>query len=300
MIIKVGSRGSNLAMTQTKWVMEQIKKKHPDLEWELIIIKTTGDRIQDVSLDKLGEKGIFVKEIEEALLQGRIDLAVHSMKDMPGQNTPGLCFSAVPLREDPRDGLVLNYGRKSLDELPQGARVATGSKRRGAQLLKVRPDLQIEPIRGNVETRIRKMKEEGMDGLVLAMAGMKRLGLLENMEEHVMPLDVDMVIPSPAQGILGLQIREGDRKTDELLGCLEDPVARIQMEAERAFLVETNGGCHMPMGAYCHVNGNSIRLEGIMGDEECTYLNRDCVEGLAEDSKALGIALAKRIKGETR
>lgn len=299
MMIKVGSRGSNLALTQTKWVMEQIKKSHPDMEWELTIIKTTGDRIQDVSLDKLGEKGIFVKEIEEALLQKRIDLAVHSMKDMPGLVTPGLRFSAVPEREDPRDGLVLNYGRKSLDELPNGARVATGSKRRGAQLLKIRQDLQIESIRGNVETRIRKMKENGQDGLILAMAGIKRLGLLETMEECVMPLDVDQVVPSPAQGILGLQIREEDYVMDELLQCLEDPVARVQMEAERAFLVETNGGCHMPMGAYCRVVGDRIDLIGVFGNEECTYLNRENVEGSVQDGAALGRELAKRIKGET-
>lgn len=299
MKIKVGSRGSNLALTQTKWVLEQIKKFHPDLEWELTIIKTTGDRIQNVSLDKLGEKGIFVKEIEEALLQKRIDLAVHSMKDMPGQVTPGLRFSAVPEREDPRDGLVLNYGRKSLDELPHGARVATGSKRRGAQLLQIRPDLQIESIRGNVETRIRKMKENEQDGLILAMAGIRRLSLLETMDEYVMPLEVDQVVPSPAQGILGLQIREEDSAMDEMLQCLEDPVARIQMEAERAFLVETNGGCHMPMGAYCHVQGERINLVGVFGDEACTYLNRDNVEGSHQDGAALGRELAKRIKGET-
>ncbi|QSX08829.1 hydroxymethylbilane synthase [Alkalibacter rhizosphaerae] len=299
MIIKVGSRGSNLAMTQTKWVMAEIKKHHPEVDCSLHIIKTTGDRIQDVSLDKLGEKGVFVKEIEEALLDGRIDLAVHSMKDMPGQTTPGLRFSAVPKREDPRDGLVLNFGRKSLEELPLGARVATGSKRRGAQLLIHRPDLQLEPIRGNVETRIRKMKEQGFDALVLAMAGLNRLGLAGDLEHVVLPLDVHLVIPSPAQGILGLQIRDEDYKLHEVLMCLEEKTARIQMEAERAFLVGTNGGCHIPMGAYCHLEGDRIRLEGVFGDVKGTYLNRMEMEGTAKDAKMVGLALAKQIKGGT-
>jgi hydroxymethylbilane synthase len=284
-------------MTQSNWVMDQIKKHHPEVEFELIIIKTMGDRIQDVSLDKLGEKGIFVKEIEEALLEGRIDLAVHSMKDMPGQNTPGLMFSAVPLREDARDGLILSNGRHTLEELPQGARIATGSKRRAAQLLVIRPDLQIEPIRGNVETRIRKMREQGLDGLIMAMAGLNRLGLLDTMEETVVPLAVEMMVPSPAQGILGLQIREEDKGLDRMLLAMEDGNARIQMEAERAFLKETNGGCHIPIGAYCHIFGDHIRLDAVFGDEEGTWLEQQSMEGSAVDAAALGQALAKRIKG---
>lgn len=299
MIVKVGSRGSKLAVTQTTWVMEEVKKFHPDLEYELVIIKTTGDRIQDVSLDKLGEKGVFVKEIEEALLSGAIDLAVHSMKDMPGMTTPGLCFSAVPKREDPRDGLVLNFGRTALEDLPQGARIATGSIRRGAQLLRIRPDLQLEPIRGNVETRIRKMREQNLDGLVLAMAGLNRLGLTDQLEERILPLEMDQVVPSPAQGILGLQIRQGDDVLHRLLSCLEDPVARIQMEGERAFLVETNGGCHIPMGAYCTVMDQGIRMVGVFGDVEGTMLRKGSLKGTLEEAVSLGIRLARALKGGT-
>ena len=297
----VGTRGSKLALTQTKWVICELQKHHPDITFEIEIIKTTGDRVQNKPLDKIGEKGLFTKEIEDKLLSGEIDLAVHSMKDMPSQLPNGLKFSYVPQREDARDALILKQEYKSLEDLPYGAKIGTGSKRRKYQLLKHRPDLQIEPIRGNVDTRIRKMQEEGLDGIVLAAAGLHRMGLNEVISCY---LPVDIMIPSPSQGALALEVREDDIETESLLKPMHDQITEIQIKAERAFLNTINGGCHMPVGAYCIPCGEQITLHALFGDEEGKQLIFMSMEGEASDAEKVGCELAnkmlKEVSGDAR
>ncbi len=297
----VGTRGSKLALTQTQWVICELEKHHPDIIFEIQVIKTKGDIIQDRPLDKIGEKGLFTKEIEEKLLSKEIDLAVHSMKDMPSSLPEGLKFSYVPKREDARDILVLNKGYQSLEDLPQGARIGTGSKRRRYQLLKHRPDLCIEPIRGNVDTRIRKMKEEALDGIVLAAAGLHRLGLNEVISCY---LPVDMLLPSPAQGALAIEVRKDDQETEQLLEPLHDLVTEVQIKAERAFLHAINGGCHMPVGAYCSVHEETIMLHALYGDGEGKKLLFMSEEGTVSQAEEIGRTLAnkmlKEFKGDER
>lgn len=291
----VGTRGSNLALAQTKWVIEELQKHHPDVTFEIEVIKTTGDKIQNKPLDQIGGKGLFTKEIEEKLLMREIDFAVHSMKDMPTVVAEGLKFSHVPVREDARDVLILAEGINSLEELPQGARIGTGSKRRKYQLLKYRPDLQIEPIRGNVDTRIRKIQEEGLRGIVLAAAGLHRLNLKEVISCY---LPIDLVLPSPAQGALALEVRDGDHETEELLRPLQDKYSEIQIRAERAFLNTINGGCHMPVGAYCLVDGENIHLRALYGDEGGSRLLFRAMDGKADEAEKIGTDLANQMLKE--
>ncbi|SHE31831.1 hydroxymethylbilane synthase [Alkalibacter saccharofermentans] len=298
MKIRVGSRGSKLAIAQAQIFLESVKEKHKEFEYEIKIIKTTGDKIQDVSLDKIGDKGVFVKEIEESLIEGTIDLAVHSMKDMPSAIPEELMFSAIPKREDPRDALILNYGRKGLDELPMGAVIATGSKRREYQLLRYRPDIKIVPIRGNIDTRIRKMYEQNLDGLVIAAAGLNRLKIKSDIKQNIILLDEELMLPAPAQGALGLEIRKNDKELDDVLRLVEDYESAVQIRAEREFLKEIDGGCHLPIGALCKVEGENILLVGLLGNEDGKILVKRKIEGKAEDAEMLGIKLARIIKGE--
>ena len=295
MKIIVGSRGSNLALTQTNWVISELKKHHPNIEFEVKIIKTKGDLIQNVSLDKIGDKGLFVKEIEQQLLDKHIDIAVHSMKDMPSSLPEGLKFAGVPKREDVRDVLILKDGYSSLEDLPKGAKIGSGSKRRKYQLLKHRPDLEIVPIRGNIETRMRKIEDENLYGVILAAAGLLRAGLEEKISCY---LDIDTIIPAPAQGALGIEIRQGDLKVEEVLTCLADEISQIQVNAERGFLDGVNGSCHIPIGAYCTVNGEDISLTGLYGDEEGKKLITKTIDGKASQARELGIELAKLISKE--
>jgi hydroxymethylbilane synthase len=295
MKIIVGSRGSNLALTQTNWVISELKKHHPNIEFEVKIIKTKGDLIQNVSLDKIGDKGLFVKEIEQQLLDKHIDIAVHSMKDMPSSLPEGLKFAGVPKREDVRDVLILKNGYSSLEDLPKGAKIGSGSKRRKYQLLKHRPDLEIVPIRGNIETRMRKIENENLYGVILAAAGLLRAGLEERISCY---LDIDTIIPAPAQGALGIEIRQGDLKVEEVLVCLADEISQIQVNAERGFLDGVNGSCHIPIGAYCKVNGEDISLTGLYGDEEGKKLITKTIDGKASQAREVGIELAKLISKE--
>ncbi|MEG0580369.1 MAG: hydroxymethylbilane synthase, partial [Niameybacter sp.] len=247
MKVVVGTRGSKLALTQSKWVVSQLEACNPEVEFEIKIIKTKGDLIQNVPLDKIGDKGLFVKEIEQQLLEGKIDLAIHSMKDMPSEVCQGLQFTYTPVREDARDVLILKKPINYLSELPEGARIGTGSKRRKYQLLAARPDLSIEPIRGNIDTRISKIETENLDGIVLAAAGVKRIGREDEIGYY---LPVDVVLPAPAQGALAIEIREADERIYNLIRPIEDINSQIQIEAERAFLKGVDGSCHMPIGAY--------------------------------------------------
>lgn len=292
MKIRVGTRGSNLALIQTNWAIDRLKEKFPEVEFEVKIIKTKGDKILHLSLDKIGDKGLFVKEIESQLLEGEIDLAVHSMKDMPAEVVEGLKFAAVPKREDPRDVIILREGLNSFDELPIGATIGTGSKRRKYQLLRKRPDLNIVPIRGNIETRISKIESENLDGIVLAASGVIRADLEEKITEF---LPVDLMIPAPAQGALALEIREDDEELEKMIDAIKDEISQIQTDAERSYLAGIDGSCHIPMGAYCEVDGDKLTLTGIFGDEDGEKITVASLEGDRNNPKELGSNLAKLV-----
>lgn len=291
MKIVVGTRGSNLALTQTNMVIDSIKKAHPNIECEVKIIKTKGDIVKELPIDKIGGKEIFTKEIEKELLDGTIDMAVHSMKDMPGELPKGLKLSFTPEREDYRDVLVLRKGINSIDDIPLGGKIGTGSKRRKYQILKCRPDLEIVGIRGNIETRIKKIEEENLDGVILASAGINRLGL--NLGERVVYLDRDIVLPSPTQGILAIEIRENDSRLDNILKSISHRKTEIQGKVERAFLKGVGGSCHIPVGAYCEVVGNKIYLEGLLGTMDGEILIRKSIEGNLDSLEDIGYVLAK-------
>lgn len=295
MKLVVGTRGSNLALIQTNWVVEQLKKANPNIEFEIKIIKTKGDLIKDLPLDKIGDKGLFVKEIEKSLLNKEIDMAVHSMKDMPSYLPKGLKFAHSPKREDPRDALIFKEGYKSIDDLPKGARIGTGSKRRKYQLLKYRPDLEVVPIRGNIETRIKKIETENLDGVVLAASGLKRAGLQDKIDYYI---PTDIMLPAPAQGILALEIRENDKQTEKIIDSIKDDITEIQINAERGFLIGVDGSCHIPMGAYCDIDGEKITLIGLYGDSEGSKIVIKSQEGKLADAPKIGYELAKSVLKE--
>lgn len=290
MKVIVGTRGSDLAVTQTNHIIDMLKEKNPNVEFQVKMIKTKGDLILDKPIGEIGGKEIFIKEIEKELLDGTIDMAVHSMKDMPGELPKGLKLSYIPKREDHRDVLVLRQGINSLEELPKGAKIGTGSKRRKFQMLKYRDDLEIIGIRGNVQTRIDRIDKEGLDGVILAAAGINRLGL--KLDKKVISLDEEIMISSPCQGILGLEIREDDEEMNSLLETISDENAEIQTKGERAFLKGTGGSCHVPVGAYCKISGNEIQIDGVLGSEDGSKLVRKSISGPIEDAEKLGIELA--------
>jgi len=259
--LRIGSRGSALALAQANQVAGDITRARPDVSTDIDIIRTSGDRLKAADLAQLaGEtKGLFVKEIEEALLKDRIDVAVHSLKDLPAEMAPGLCLGAVPRREDPRDALLCaEAGIKTLEQLPSGSTLATGSPRRRAQLLEVRPDLDIVGVRGNVDTRLRRLREGRFQALVLATAGLNRLGLSAHISSH---LPVDVMTPAVGQGALGIQVRTDDSATAAVVSCLDDATTRVCVEAERWFLAQVGGGCQLPLGALaeCGEDSDSFR-----------------------------------------
>ena len=294
MKVVVGTRGSKLALTQTNWVIDELKKNNPEVDFEIKIIKTKGDLVQHLSLDKIGDKGLFVKEIEQQLLDKEIDIAVHSMKDMPSCLPAGLKFAGIP-KEDPRDVLILKEGYTSIDDLPQGAKIGTGSKRRKYQLLRARPDLEIVPIRGNIDTRVRKIEDENLDGVVLAAAGILRAGMSEHISYYI---PTDVMVPAPAQGALAIEIRDNDLEIENLINCLKDEETEIQVAAERGFLDGVNGSCHIPMGAYCIVDDEKIKLTGLFGDEDGKKLIIKSIEGSSKSPRKAGIELAKLVLKE--
>ncbi|UOF90182.1 hydroxymethylbilane synthase [Fodinisporobacter ferrooxydans] len=265
--LRVGTRQSQLALTQTNWVCQQIQHIHNDVTIETVKIVTKGDRILDVALSKVGGKGLFIKEIEQALLDGTVDFAVHSMKDMPAEMPEGLMIGAVPVREDVRDVVIAKDGCKFQD-LPFGAVVGTSSLRRSIQLKAARPDLRIVPLRGNIDTRLRKLRDgqEGLDAIVLAAAGLERMGWAEQITERI---PVDLCIPAAGQGALAIQCRSDDRATREILLALNDAPTEKAVQAERTFLGRLNGGCQIPIGAHASfVPGEDGLLEmiAIVGD----------------------------------
>jgi hydroxymethylbilane synthase len=288
--IVIATRGSQLALWQANHVKARLEAVRPGLTVELAIIKTTGDQILDVPLAKVGGKGLFVKEIEQALLDRKADLAVHSMKDVPGELAPGLALVAVSVREVPWDALCARAAG-SLDELPRGAQVGTSSMRRQCQLLARRPDLQIKLLRGNVPTRIAKLDAGEFDAVVLAAAGLIRLGLAARITQE---LGVDLSIPAVAQGVLGLEARADDTLARELAtAAIHDPATAIKVDAERAFLVAMGGSCQTPLAAHAiELPDGRLRVMGMCGMPDGTRVLRAELVGERAHAKVLGERLA--------
>ncbi len=285
----IGTRGSQLALWQAEWVQRQLKQIAPDISVVLKRIQTSGDKIQDVPLAKVGGKGLFVKEIEEALLKNDIDLAVHSMKDMPAVLPSGLHIICIPEREDPRDALLAG-DKKKLDALPLGARVGTSSLRRQAQLLHVRPDLQIKMLRGNVDTRLRKLQENLFDAIVLAASGLKRLGWDEHITEC---LPVDVSLPAIGQGALGIEGREDDGFVRNLVSRLEHQPTRVTVTAERALLKRLEGGCQVPIAGHAVLQGESLTLDGLVISLDGKRYVRYALSGSMSEAESLGTKVAE-------
>jgi len=287
--LRIGTRGSQLALFQANWVKDQLVRTHPELKVTLIKIKTTGDKIQDAPLAKIGGKGLFVKEIEEALIQRKIDLAVHSIKDVPTEFPKGLHLSVITKREDPRDVFISKDG-KTLKDLPQGAKIGTSSLRRQAQLLHFRSDLELIPLRGNLDTRLKKLKTLNLDAIVLALAGVKRLGLEERISE-IIPIDISL--PAIGQGALGIETRMDDRVVEDQIRFLNDPDSSIAITAERAFLKKLEGGCQVPIAAFAQKVGSTLQIDGLVGTIDGKRLIRHHLEGPIEEAEPLGTQLAE-------
>ena len=282
---RIGTRGSKLALVQSEYVKRRMEEAYPEDTFELVIIKTTGDKVTDKPLAAIGTKGLFVKEIEEALLSGSIDMAVHSMKDMPAECATGLTFAKAWKREDCRDVLILKTAG-SFSELPSGAVIGTGSLRRACQLAMLRPDIQFTAIRGNVDTRINKLMDDsyGLDGIVLAAAGLNRLVRSSEITEY---LDPEVVIPAPAQGVLAIETAEVNTELLDKINALSDDNSDREAVAERTFLRLTGGGCHAPVGAHCVTKDNGdLRMVVLVGNDDCSRILR--IEVTGTDSEAVG------------
>ena len=289
--LRIGSRGSRLALLQAEFIRSLIKSKFPEITTELHIIRTTGDKILDSQLSEIGGKGVFVKEIEDALIRNEIDIAVHSMKDLPTILPNGLTIGAVAERHDPRDVLVSKNDIK-FNELPKGAKVGTSSLRRQAQLLNLRPDLQILPLRGNVDTRVRKVRSEGLDSAVLALAGLERMGFKDEIAE-IFPVDV--LVPAPGQGALAVECREDDREINDIISQINHKESSISAYAERAFLAELGGGCQVPVGCYARIKKDRINILGLIASTDGREIIREEIDGSVEIHQALGRELALTI-----
>ncbi len=290
--IRIGTRGSDLALWQARHVAGLLGADRT----EIIIIKTQGDRIQNVSFDKMEGKGFFTKEIEEALLEKKIDLAVHSLKDLPTEEVSGLTVTAIPARENPSDILLIRkecYNQGNYLPLFDGAKVGTSSLRRAAQLRHERPGLTLEPLRGNVPTRVRKLQEKAFDAIIIASAGLRRLGI--NPPELIAhPLPFSFFLPAPAQGALAIQVRSDDNELQAACASLNHADTARAVLAERAFLKHFGGGCHVPLGAFAYVSGGEIRLSGAIASVDGKELLRQAVSG--SDPDATGSELARLLK----
>ncbi|KAF0159019.1 MAG: hydroxymethylbilane synthase [Syntrophaceae bacterium] len=291
MNIKIGTRGSKLALAQTNSVLESIKKIVPDITAEICVIKTSGDIMQDVSLLQIGGQGVFVKEIQEALISGSIDLAVHSMKDVPGEIPDGLTFVAILPREDVRDILV-SRGNIKMEFMPKGAKIGTGSLRRGAQIKAMLPDVTIVPLRGNIDTRLKKIETENLTGVILAAAGMKRLGYMEKIAQY---LPIELMLPAVGQGALGLQIRKADSELANVLAKLNHAATAAEVTAERSYLRALGGGCRLPIAALGKLVDKDLSLEGLVAAPNGASVCRDKVRGEIAEAEELGKRLADMI-----
>lgn len=288
----IATRSSMLALWQAEWIKAQLEEIKPSLTIELNKIKTTGDKILDVPLAQVGGKGLFVKEIEEAMLRGEADLAVHSMKDVPTDLPEGLHLSTITKREDPRDAFIAGPEIKSFSDLPQGANVGTSSLRRICQLLNIRPDLKITQLRGNVDTRIRKLDEGQFDAVILAAAGVKRLGRADRITE-ILPTEI--CLPAIGQGAVGIECRVDDEFTNNLLKNLDHYETSVCVRAERAFLKKLEGGCQVPIAAYAQLLDGKIAISGLVGSLDGKTLIKESLQGKPEDAESLGTTLAERI-----
>ena len=289
--ILIGSRGSDLALWQAKFVKTHLESHFPDRLFEIKIINTTGDQVIDVALSKIGDKGLFTRQIETELLSGAIDLAVHSLKDLQTKQPDGLTIGAVCRREMPNDAFISNTAG-SIDQLPRGAKVATGSLRRKSQLLNYRPDLEIVEIRGNVPTRLRKFDESDLDGLILAYAGLHRLGLDERISQ-IIPFDI--MLPAAGQGAVAVEVRDRDEDLRDLTASLDDTPTRQCITSERAFLRRLEGGCQVPIGAHAALEDGQIHLEGMVGSLDGTVVYREKISGPSAEAESLGTRLAESL-----
>jgi len=285
--LRIGSRGSQLALWQANHISALLREQGHEVELE--IIKTTGDKILDVALSKVGTKGMFTKEIEEALLERRVDLAVHSLKDLPTALAPEFEIAAITKRENPRDAFLARHFN-SIDDLPVRSRVGTSSLRRQAQIKALRPDLQVIPLRGNVDTRLRKLEEGHYDAIILASAGLNRLGLTQWIRAILPP---EIMCPAAGQGALGIEIRAGDTETRAHLKFLDDPAARASTTCERALLNQLGGGCQVPIGAFAEVTNGVIHLHGLVARPDGSELLRESRDG--SDPEKLGVELGQTL-----
>ncbi len=287
----LGSRGSALALAQTSWVRERILDLFPGAEVAIHVIRTSADKDESASIRSGSAVGVFVREIEEALLRGEIDAAVHSMKDLPTRIPQGLRIAAVPQREDALDALVTPDG-KNLDNLPQGARVGTGSLRRQAQLLALRPDLQVKDIRGNIDTRLKKLRAGAYDAVVLACAGLKRLGLADAATQR---LNLAEMLPAPGQGALAVETRIGDLRINSVTAALNHWETAVAVAAERAFLSRMGGGCNVPVAAHARIRDGSLILDGLVASPDGSKMVRDTVRASPDAAEDAAVALAETI-----
>lgn len=292
--LRIATRGSALALAQSRWVGEQLTRGRSDLVAELSIVRTTGDRVQDVALHQVGGKGLFTKEIEEALLRGEADIAVHSLKDVPGDLPEGLTLGAYTRSEDPRDALIARSGG-CLHDLPHGALVGTSSLRRVSQLRAHRPDLTFESLRGNIDTRLRKLEEEGWGAIVLAGAGLVRLGLADRITEWI---DTGICLPAAGQGILAIEARLDDRATLDLVAMLDDADSRTRAGMERIAMGRLGGGCRTPMGFLAGVEGTRCWIEGVVADPSGHPLRRARESGPTATASEVAARLAERLLAE--
>ena len=290
--LKIGTRGSPLAMAQATWVAGALRDCHPQLDVQIQIISTKGDRVQDRPLHEVGGTGLFTREIERALLEGEVDVAVHSLKDLPAQMRPGLALAAVPEREDARDVLICPAGH-DLDSLPHGACVFTGALRRRVQLHVLRPDLKLVGIRGNLDTRLRKVRElPELDATLVGAAGLSRMGWLERATEFLVPA---RFIPAGGQGALGIQTRSDDDRTRALVGILTHHETERATAAERAFLARLEAGCQVPVAVHARFDGSTLAVDGLVSSLDATEVLQDSIAGDPADAEDLGNRLAEAI-----
>ncbi|MBP7735928.1 MAG: hydroxymethylbilane synthase [Spirochaetes bacterium] len=293
--IRIGTRGSKLALVQSDHVRDVLTRSHPEHDFELVTIKTTGDKILDAPLSKIGDKGLFTKEIEKELIDGAIDLAVHSMKDMPTALPEGLRIGAVTKRLDPCDVFISRDGKK-LRDLGDSDTVATGSLRRKAQLLAFNPGLHIVDIRGNVQSRLKKMRENpALSGIILAHAGLARLNMTDIISETI---PEDMIISAVGQAALAIEIRSGDRRAEEIITSLNDPESEMAIGCERAFLSALGGGCQVPIAGLARLAGNELVLRGMVASLDGREIYQGTLSGSASDHDEIGRSLARKLLDE--
>lgn len=290
-LVKIGTRKSLLALTQSTKIKEDIEKQYPDTKVELVKIVTKGDKILDVPLAQVGGKGLFVKEIEDAMLTGEADIAVHSMKDVPAELPDGLHLGIITKREDPRDAFISNK-YKTVNDLPQGAKVGTSSLRRKSQLFNLRPDLMIEDLRGNLDTRLRKLDEGQYDAIILASAGLNRLGLSDRATSY---FDKEAMLPAVAQGAVGIELRSADEELLQGLQFLDHQDTTSAVTAERAFLKRLEGGCQVPIAGFAEFENGKLTMTGLVSDIEGTNILKKTMTCSPEDAAKMGVDLAEEL-----